>query len=597
MKQELMCLRERMREQKIDAYLIMTDDFHGSEYVGDYFKCRKYISGFSGSAGTLLVTGDHAGLWTDGRYFLQAEEQLSDTGITLYRLGQPGVPTLEEYLENHLNAGETLGFDGRCVMEDYAVVLKKIIQKQKAYLRSDLDLVGDIWADRPSLSKEPVWELDVMYAGMTRRDKISAVRKSMAEKKADWFLLASLEDISWMLNIRGNDVECTPVVLSYLLMNDTEIKWYVQQGCVSEPLKKNLEEDGVTIRDYGEIFDDVGRLPAGETVLYDSYHVNMALCARVPENVHVIDEPNPTMWLKAVKNPVEVENERIAHIRDGVAVTRFIHWLKNQVGKETITECSAAQYLEQLRKEQEDYIGPSFYPIIAYKEHGAIVHYDADEDTDAVLQPEGFVLADTGGHYLQGTTDITRTIALGTLTREEKELYTTVLRGHIHLSMARFLHGCTGVSLDGLARTPLWEKGYDYNHGTGHGVGYLLSVHEGPNSFRYRPAARRGNDCVLEEGMITSNEPGVYLEGKFGIRLENMIVCVKDRENGYGRFLKFEPLTMVPFDLDAILPELMTPQEIRWLNQYHKKVFEKLSPLFEADEIPWLKEMTREVGV
>lgn len=597
MKQELINLRKRMKEEHIDAYLIMTDDFHGSEYVGDYFKCRKFISGFSGSAGTLLVMADHAGLWTDGRYFLQAGKQLENTGITLYRSGQPGVPALSKYLERHLERGQTLGFDGRCVMADYAAQLKKIAQKKEAILRSDLDLAGDIWTDRPALSREPVWELEETYAGMARKTKISRIRDILKEKGADWFLLASLEDIAWILNVRGNDVECTPVVLSYLLMSQEQLIWYVQEECLTDTLREKLERDGISICGYEDIFHDIRQLPAGKSILYDSAHVNAALCRGIPSAVRIIDEVNPTLLLKAVKNPVEVENERLAHIRDGVAVTRFLYWLKTRVGKERITECSAAEYLEELRMEQEHYMGPSFCPIIAYKEHGAIVHYSADDETDVPLRPEGFVLADTGGHYLEGTTDITRTIALGSLTREEKELYTTVLRGHIHLSMARFLHGCTGVSLDGLARTPLWEKGYDYNHGTGHGVGYLLSVHEGPNSFRYRPSVRRGNDCVLEEGMITSNEPGVYLEGKFGIRLENMIVCVKDTENGYGRFLKFEPLTMVPFDLDAVLPQQMTEKEIRWLNAYHKKVYEGIVSYLNVREAAWLKEATREVGV
>ncbi|MDD7113026.1 MAG: aminopeptidase P family protein [Lachnospiraceae bacterium] len=596
MKQELLNLRKQMKDNKIDAYLIMTDDFHGSEYVGDYFKCRKYISGFSGSAGTLLVLEKEAGLWTDGRYFLQAERELENTGITLFCSGEPGVPSIEEYLERHMEKGQTLGFDGRCVMADYAARLNEIVQKKGIQICSDRDLVGEIWKDRPALSSEPVWELDSMYAGMTRQKKISCIREKMKENSADWFLLASLEDIAWTLNIRGNDVECTPVMLSYLLMSEEQIIWYVQKKCVSNEICSSLEKEGITLREYDEIFSDIRNLPAGDSILYDSTHVNAALYTCIPSGVKKIDKQNPTLLLKAIKNPVEVENERIAHIRDGVAVTRFIYWLKTQVGKETITECSAAGHLEMLRKEQEDYVGPSFPPIIAYKEHGAIVHYSADKDSDVPLMPEGYVLADTGGHYLQGTTDITRTIALGTLTHEEKELYTTVLRGHIHLSMARFLHGCTGVSLDGLARTPLWEKGYDYNHGTGHGVGYLLSVHEGPNSFRYRPAVKRGNDCVFEEGMITSNEPGVYLAGKFGIRLENMIVCVKDTENGYGRFLKFEPLTMVPFDLDAILPEQMTQKEIRWLNAYHKQVYDTIAPYLNESEKVWLKTATREIG-
>lgn len=595
MRRELQMLQNRMREEQVDAYLIMTDDFHGSEYVGDYFKSRKYISGFTGSAGTLVVLKDRAGLWTDGRYFLQAKRQLEGSGITLYRSGQPGVPTVEEFLSGRMDAGQTLGFDGRCVMADYADGLRDILEEKGVTIRSDFDLVGDIWESRPILSREKVWILDERYTGASRKEKIARVREVLEQKSADWFLLASLEDICWLLNVRGNDVECTPVVLSYLLMSGSRVCWYVQPEAVSAVVRHILEKDGIEIRGYDQVYADVSALAPGNRILYDRYHVNDALVRCVPSSVTVIDAQNPTTLLKAVKNPVEVENERFAHICDGVAVTKFLFWLKTHVGKEEITEISAADYLEECRREQENYIGPSFAPILAYGEHGAIVHYSADEETDIPLRPEGFLLADTGGHYLTGTTDITRTIALGPLTRKEKELYTMVLKGHIQLADARFLKGCTGMTLDGLARTPLWERGYDYNHGTGHGVGYLLSVHEGPNSFRYRPVKKRGYDCIIEEGMITSDEPGVYLEGEFGIRLENMIVCVKDMENGYGSFLRFEPLTMVPFDLEAILPELMTEKELQWLNDYHQKVFRVLSPYMSLEERRWLEKCTRAI--
>lgn len=596
MRKELQMLRTRMQETGIDAYLIMTDDFHGSEYVGDYFKCREYISGFTGSAGVLLVMKEKAGLWTDGRYFLQAQKQLAGSGITLYRSGQPGVPSLEEFLEKQLTENMVLGFDGRCVMADYAGELEEKMTRKKVRINTNLDLVGEIWKNRPALSKEPVWILEENYAGKSRKEKIAEVRKKMQEQNAQWFLLASLEDICWLLNVRGNDVECTPVVLSYLLMSEQQLYWYVQTEAVPASVRNTLAQDGVILREYEEIYTDVAGLPKGTTVLADRGHLNAALVRQISADVTTMDVMNPTCMLKAVKNPVEVENERIAHLRDGVAVTRFLFWIKQKIGRERITECSAAARLEEFRREQEHYLGASFAPIMAYGAHGAIVHYSADAQSDAECRPEGFLLADTGGHYREGTTDITRTIALGPLTREEQELYTTVLRGHIHLSDARFLRGCTGVSLDGLARMPLWEKGYDYNHGTGHGVGYLLSVHEGPNSFRYRPSAKRGNDCVLEEGMITSNEPGVYLEGKFGIRLENLLVCVRERENGYGRFLHFEPLTMVPFERAAILPEKMTRQELHWLDTYHRRVRETLSPYLTEEENLWLATETAPFG-
>lgn len=592
MREELCRLRGRMQEESVDAYLIMTDDFHGSEYVGDYFKSREYISGFTGSAGTLLVRKDCAGLWTDGRYFLQAETQLAGSGITLFRSGQPGVPDLEDYLAEQLADGQTLGFDGRCVMAGYARKLRERLEQKGVRIRNDLDLVGDIWPDRPALSKEPVWPLAERYAGIGVKDKLAEVRQILHKKKADWFLLASLEDICWLLNVRGNDVACTPVVLSYLMMSRDQVFWYVQREAVPEPVQADLQEAGVVLREYGQIYEDVSRLPGGVRLLCDENHVNDALISRIAPDVVVVDGENPTLLLKAVKNPVEVANEKAAHIKDGIAVTRFIYWLKTRVGWEEITEMNAASRLEMFRREQEDYLEPSFYPILAYGPHGAIVHYSADETSDVPLEPEGFLLADTGGHYMEGTTDITRTIALGPLTEEQKEMYTTVLKAHIRLADAVFLQGAAGVSLDVLARTPLWERGLDYNHGTGHGVGYLLSVHEGPNSFRFRPSAVRGGDHVMKEGMITSDEPGIYLEGKFGVRLENLLVCAAKQTNSYGTFLGFEPLTMVPFDRDAILWDALSEKELRWLAAYHQKVYESLAPHLLEEERQWLRETT-----
>lgn len=593
MRRELELLREKMRETGVDACLIPTSDFHGSEYVGDYFKCREYISGFTGSAGTLVVTLDEAGLWTDGRYFLQAAKQLEGSGIMLRKERQPGVPAIEEYLKQTLKRGETLGFDGRCIMQDSSEKLITQLNAQGVAVRTDIDLTGAVWKNRPELSAQPVWPLPVEYAGESSESKIKRVREFLVEKKADYFLLTSLEDIAWLLNMRGNDVESTPVILSYLLLGEKKLTWYVQEKCLSEKIKILLDMQGIKAAPYAQIYEDVKKLPEDASIYYDKSAVNTALVSSLPEKVKKIEGVNPTFLFKAKKNPVEVENERNAHIKDGVAVTKFIYWLKSQIGKTKITEISAAEQLEQFRNTQEHYVEPSFAPIIAYKEHGAIVHYSATKESDVELKPESFVLADTGGHYLEGTTDITRTIALGSLTQQEKEMYTTVLKGHIQLEMARFLQGCSGQSLDVLARTPLWEKGLDYNHGTGHGVGYLLSVHEGPNSFRYRPSVNGRNDCVFEEGMITSDEPGIYLEGKFGIRLENMIVCQKDMENDYGSFLCFDALTLVPFERSAIIAEELSTKEKEWLNKYHQKVFETIAP-YLTEEAGWLREETQE---
>ena len=594
MKRELELLREKMRETGVDACLIPTSDFHGSEYVGDYFKCREYISGFTGSAGTLVVTLDEAGLWTDGRYFLQAAKQLEGSGIMLRKERQPGVPAIEEYLKQTLQRGETLGFDGRCIMQDSAEKLITQLNAQGVAVRTDIDLTGAVWKNRPELSAQPVWPLPVEYAGESSESKIKRVREFLVEKKADYFLLTSLEDIAWLLNMRGNDVESTSVILSYLLLGEKILTLYVQEKCLSEKIKILLDMQGIKAAPYAQIYEDVKKLPEDASIYYDKSAVNTALVSSLPEKVKKIEGVNPTFLFKAKKNPVEVENERNAHIKDGVAVTKFIYWLKSQIGKTKITEISAAEQLEQFRNTQEHYVEPSFAPIIAYKEHGAIVHYSATKESDVELKPESFVLADTGGHYLEGTTDITRTIALGSLTQEEKEMYTTVLKGHIQLEMARFLQGCSGQSLDVLARTPLWEKGIDYNHGTGHGVGYLLSVHEGPNSFRYRPSVNGRNDCVFEEGMITSDEPGIYLEGKFGIRLENMIVCQKDMENDYGSFLCFDALTLVPFERSAIIAEELSTKEKEWLNKYHQKLFETIAPYLTEEEAGWLREETQE---
>lgn len=590
MREQLRLLRKEMDRFHIHAYLIPTDDFHGSENVGEYFKSRAYISGFTGSAGTLLVMKDMAGLWTDGRYFLQAANQLQGSGITLFKMGEKGVPTIEEYLKENLEKGMVFAFDGRCMMADQAERYNRIIQKAGARLETDLDLVNAIWEDRPAMSAKPAWILPQEYSGQNCSDKIRTVREKMRELDADAFLLASLDDICWLLNVRGNDVEHTPVVLSYLVICQDQITWYLQKSCLDAGMKDYLRENGIRTEEYYQIYEDIAGLPADISILYEPSKTNYLLVSSIPEGIRHIQKDNPTEILKAVKNPVEVENQRLAHIKDGVALTRFMYYLKKHAVEQGETEVSLADHLVRLRKEQGNYVEESFSPIIGYGDHGAIIHYSADEETDRPVEAKGFLLVDTGGHYLEGTTDTTRTFAMGPLTRKEKEMYTAVLRSHINLSAARFKEGCSSQSLDILARMPLWELGIDYKHGTGHGVGYLLNVHEGPNSFRYRTYPFREKECVLQEGMITSDEPGVYLEGEFGIRLENMIVCCKDPE--YDSFLHFEPLTMVPFEKEAILTENMTKKEIAWLNAYHAKVYEKIAPYLPSEERKWLQEAT-----
>ena len=593
-KQKLNALRILMKEKKIDAYLVATDDFHGSEYVGDYFKCRKYITGFTGSAGTAIITQDMAGLWTDGRYFIQAADQLRDTTIELFKSGEPGVPTVHQFLNDKLEEGMCLGFDGRTVSAREAEELQELLQKKHITFSVNDDLIGEIWEDRPVLSCEPVMELDIRWTGKSRADKIAEIREQMKAKEADTFILTSLDDIAWLLNIRGNDIHCCPVVLSYLVMMENELRLYANAAAFSEEIRSNLEADGVKIYPYDDVYSYVQTISSDKKVLLSRANVNSRLVSNIPSEVTILDEPNLTLLPKAVKNKTEMENERIVHIKDGIAVTKFIHWLKKNVIRTTITELSAAEKLYQFRSEQEHFLGDSFDPIIAYGTHAAIVHYSATEATDIPLEARGMVLADTGGHYLEGTTDITRTIVLGPVTAKEKKFFTAVLRGNLNLAAAKFKYGCTGLNLDYLARGPLWELGEDYNHGTGHGVGYLLNVHEGPNSFRWKNLP--GNPApVLEEGMITSDEPGYYLENEFGIRHENLVLCKKAEKTSFGQFMCFEPLTMVPFDLEGINPEEMTERERKLLNDYHQRVYTTISPYLDEEEKEWLKQATREI--
>ena len=570
--ERLNVLRELMKEKKIDAYLVPTDDFHGSEYVGDYFKCRKYITGFTGSAGTAVIMQDMAGLWTDGRYFIQAADQLRGSTIELFRSGEPGVPTVHQFLAEKLEKSMCLGFDGRTVSAKGAEELEKLLEEKNITFAVNEDLIGEIWRERPALSCEPVMELDVKWAGESRKDKITGIREQMKAKKANIFILTSLDDIAWLLNIRGNDIHCCPVVLSYLVVTDAELRLYANAAAFSEEIRTNLAADGVKIYPYEDVYSYVQTVAEDKKILLSKANVNSRLVSNIPCNVTIVDEPNLTLLPKAVKNQTEMDNERTAHIKDGVAVTKFIRWMKTNVAKERITELGAAEKLYQFRSEQEHFIGDSFDPIIAYGKHAAIVHYSATEETDIPLEARGMVLADTGGHYLEGTTDITRTIVLGPVTEKEKKYFTAVLRGNLNLAAAKFKYGCTGLNLDYLARGPLWELGEDYNHGTGHGVGYLLNVHEGPNSFRWKNLP--GNPApVLEEGMITSDEPGYYLENEFGIRHENLVLCKKAEKTPFGQFMCFESLTMVPFDLDGVDTEQMSDRERKLLNEYHKKVY------------------------
>lgn len=587
-------LRRVMREHGIDAYYIPTEDWHLSEYVGDHYKCRKYITGFTGSAGSAVVTQDSVGLWVDGRYFIQGEEQTRGTCVTLYKMGEPGVPSVHRYISDTLKEGQCLGFDARTVSRSEEKKFADEMKKIGAKLAEDYDLVGEIWEDRPPLPCNPVYELDLKWCGESRADKLHTLREKMRGQNTEGIVISTLDDIAWLLNLRGNDVPCNPVILSYLYVSMDSAVFFVQEGAVPEKVRESLRKDGVECRGYDEVYEYLSGI-CEKSVWLTEELTNAKLALSLPDGIRTVNEDDPVRLMKAVKNPVEMENMRQAHILDGAAVFRFIIWLKQNVGKTRITEISAAEKLLSFRREQDHFMGESFDPIIAYGSHAAICHYSATEESDVPLEAKGMVLADTGGQYLLGTTDITRTIVLGPVTEEEKKYFTLVLKGHLHLMNAKFREGVTGLNLDYIAREPLWRIGKDYNHGTGHGVGYFLNVHEGPNGFRWREMAGRRDTAAFAEGMITSDEPGYYAEGQFGIRHENLILCRKAEKSENIQYMEFEPLTMVPFDLDGIDTDLLGEEDTELLNRYHRLVFEKLSPLLNDEEREYLAGATREI--
>lgn len=583
--ERLKSLRSEMSRYNIDAYIVPTSDFHGSEEIGDYFKTRKYISGFTGSAGTAVITQDEALLWTDGRYFLQAEAQLSGSEFVLMKSGELEVPTIKEYLASNMKKESVVGFDGRTIIASEAEDISSI---RDLKINSQVDLVGNIWEDRPELSCKSIWELSLKFSGESYFNKVKGIRKEMAEHGAEVLLMTSLEEIAWTLNMRGGDIACTPVFMAYMIITQNESILFVQNQALSGEIKEKLNDYGITVMEYNEVYDALANLE-NCAIWLDKETTNYNVLKAVSEKNHIINQFTPALNMKAVKNEIEISNIKKAHLLDGIAMTKFIYWLKSNVGKIPMTEISLGEKLEEFRSTATNYLGPSFPPIVGYNKHGAIVHYSATEETDYEIKAEGMVLIDSGGHYMEGTTDITRTISLGKVSDKMKEMYTAVLKGNLNLAAAVFKDGCSGVSLDYLARKPLWEKGMDYNHGTGHGVGYLLNVHEPPNGIRYRILPNNQLDVPLEPGMITSNEPGVYLEGEFGIRIENLILCVEKNTNEYGKFFGFETLTLVPFDKELINIEEMTAEEKLWLKEYNNKVFKEISPYLSEKEKIWLK--------
>lgn len=589
-------LRSLMAERGIDAYIVPTADFHQSENAGEYFKCREFISGFDGSYGTVVIAKEDAGLWTDGRYWTQAERQIAGSGIRLFHMFEDGVPTMEEYLASTLPENGKIAFDGRVVSMEEGQDLEKALAAKNIQFEYSLDLIGDVWGEeRPAISGEPVFVLDEKYSGESVASKLSRVREVMKENGATVHVIASLDDVAWLTNLRGNDIEFYPLIFSYALVTMDGMDLFIDEKKLDDAAKALLAENNISIKPYNDIYEAIKEIPAGESVMIDPMKMNYALYNNIPEGVTKVEHQNPTILMKAMKNEIELKNIREAHIKDGIAVTKFMYWMKNNVGKIKITELSASAKLESFRKEQEGYIHDSFEPICAYKDHAAMMHYAPTPETDVEVLPEGLFLNDTGGGYYEGSTDITRTFVMGPISDELKTHFTAVVRAMMNLSRAKFLYGCYGFNLDVLARGPVWDLGIDFKCGTGHGVGYLSNIHEPPTGFRWQIVKSKNEHHKLEEGMVLTDEPGIYIEGSHGIRIENEMITRKAEKNEFGQFMNFETITFVPIDLDGIAPDEMTKFEREWLNNYHAQVYEKIGPHLTEEEREWLKEYTRAI--
>ena len=586
-KAELEALRRAMAAAGIDMFLVPTADPHGSEYVCGHFKAREYLSGFDGSAGTLLVAPGWAGLWTDGRYFLQAEAQLQGTGCSLFRMGRPGVPALSGHIKATLSGG-VLGADFRTLSARQGMELRGM----GVALKDVPGLVDAVWAARPGLPASPAYALGLELAGVSAWDKLLALREAMEAANVTALALTALDDIAWLFNIRGQDVQYLPVALAYALV-EREAAYLFMEPPKGRAIAAAMEEAGVTLLPYNDVYAFVRRYRKTDTVMAALNKLNYRLYLALEESANVI-EGDLVGGMKAVKNPVELENERRVHLADGVAVTRFMHWVKEAVKTQRLTEVEAGAKLDALRLAQPNCTGLSFATICGYGPHGAIIHYQAKAETDIPLEPRGLLLVDSGGQYLGGTTDVTRTIALGEVPPEQKWGFTLVLEGMLALLDARFPRGCAGYHLDAIARAPLWAEGLDFDHGTGHGVGYMLSVHEGPNGFRWKETGRTDR-AVLQPGMVTSVEPGLYMPGEYGVRLENLVECLPAQANGFGEFLQFRSLTYAPVDLDAVDTQTLSAQGRARLNRYHAAVYEKLAPLMEEGERERLRHDTRAI--
>lgn len=590
----LQALREKMLEVGVDYYMIPTADFHSSEYVNDYFKVREYFSNFTGSNGTLLVWQEGAGLWTDGRYFIQAERELAGTQIELFRMMEEGVPDIATFLAEQMTDGQTLGFDGRVITVSEGKRYEEKFAKMGKHINMSyqVDLAESIWVNRPAFPAGEVWVVSQELAGASVAEKLSAVREKMAAEGADSLFLTKLDDLMWLFNIRGCDVECNPVAMTYGYITRDEAVLFIQEKVVDQETRAYLSKNNIIVQPYEDVRSYLENLAEGQKILVDVRYCSYGFYKMLKEKHTVIEKHNPTERLKAIKNPTELAHMREIYLKDSVALTKFICWLKTNIGKIEITELSAAAKLEEFRREIPEFLDLSFPTIAGYGPNAAMMHYEATEDNYAVLKPEGLFLVDSGGQYLGGTTDVTRTIVLGPVTEEQKLHYTMVATGMLQMTHAKWLHGCTGRNLDILARQPLWNIGLDYKCGTGHGVGYILNVHEGPHSLRWR-YVKGATEAVLEDGMDVTNEPGVYIEGSHGIRIENVMVARNAKKNEYGQFMGFETLTWVPLDFDAIDERHLTEEARVMLYAYQRHVFDKISPYLDKKEQEWLKRETK----
>lgn len=585
-------LREQMKKHHMDYYIITSADAHQSEYVPLHWKTREWISGFTGSAGTVIVTPDRACLWADGRYHIQAAEQIAGSELQLFKQGLDGVPDFPEWLGETIRDGETCGFDGRAVSISQFRKLRQVCEPKQVHFSMEQDLIGAIWTDRPAMPTDKAFEHSLAYAGKSRLEKIEEVRVHLKSVRCDSLLLASLDDIAWLLNMRGSDVECTPVVSSYVYVGLAQTVLFVREEKLEPALRASFERDGIQIKDYDGIFAFLSALQAPHIALNPD-RISIRLRNLLPQDAEIREELDITSHLKAVKNETEQQNIEKAQIRDGVAMVRFIKWLKESVSTEELEEADMHEKLSALRAEQEDSRGPSFTTIAGYEENAASMHYSPVKGHSKKLRAENMLLVDTGGQYLGGTTDVTRTIILGEISPAMREDFTTVLKSHIAMAGARFLQGAAGCNLDILARLPMWERGLDYKCGTGHGVGYFLSVHEGPQNFGQATTGR--NTAVLKPGMYITDEPGIYREGKWGIRTENILLVRQDETNETGTYLSFDVAAYCPIDLDGLDVAMLSQREKDWLNRYHAVVYSKLCDHLDEDERRWLKVNTRAI--